>query len=73
MQFAVAGLCIACLLLGIAIGYFLSRKQQGEPVMEIGPPKPVKAEESILADPFTRALYTEEELSGPQRIPTMQE
>jgi len=73
MEFIIAGLCIACLLMGIFIGYFLSRKQQGEPVMEIKPPKPVTVEETVMADPFTRALYTEEELAGPQRIPTMQE
>lgn len=71
MDFIIAGLCIACLLAGIFIGYALSRKQQGEPVMEIKPKPQAPAAETILDDPFTRALFTEEELAEPQRIPTM--
>lgn len=63
---------ILFLLLGIFIGYALSRKQQDKPIIDIKrSPGPVV--EDFLADPFNRAQFTEEELTEQKRIPTIME
>jgi len=60
------------LLLGIFIGYALSRKQQDKPIIDIKRASDPYVED-VLADPFNRAQFTEEELTEQKRIPTIME
>jgi len=60
----------AMLILGIFIGYALSRKQQDRPIIE----RKQRAEpEQLINDPYERAMHTEAELEemSKERIPTL--
>jgi len=61
------------LLLGLFIGYALSRKKDDKPIVEVKPSEPKPVAENIFADDFTRCQFTQQEIddmtSG--RIPTI--
>ncbi len=59
-------------VLGLILGYFLSRKQQDKPLVDYTK-KQKPSSESLLDDPYERAMHTEAELAGQKRIPTMKE
>jgi hypothetical protein len=65
---------VVCLLIGIFVGYALSRKQQDRSIVNTTA-RVVEVEEKLLDDPYRRAMLTYEEIeeieSGNVRIETI--
>lgn len=66
---------LVCVLIGLFIGYALTRKQQGEVVIERKPEIVPAEPEKLIEDEFNRALFSPEELAAMSsgRIPTITE